>query len=67
MSLFHRHHWIVTSKTFNGPMLGKMKSEGCYPEDFLERLLFGFTIITLRCLECGDLSFKRTNGKAELS
>lgn len=66
MRFFHRHHWVVMSNTFNPPMQAKMSYTGFQTEGSLERILYGFTVTTLRCIGCGQLDYKQTNGKAEL-
>lgn len=62
MSLFHLHKWVEVSRTFTpSPLVEGYHAKGL-SSDELERALYGFTTIELRCAKCGDLKHVRVIG-----
>ena len=51
--MFHRHDWSEVQRRFTGKVLERVKMERC-SEELLRQMLFGVTVIELRCEKCGD-------------
>jgi len=66
MRLFHKHRWEEISRRFTaGVQLPKRVHN---PNDetarVLEKIIFGFTVIELKCNECGELKHTIVIGDA---
>lgn len=60
MCLFHSHSWREESRHWTPPAgLTSIKSG---TPDAVERLVWGLTIICLRCVTCGDLKSVELKG-----
>ena len=57
MRLFHRHKWEEISRHYTpGVKLSNINNLNDDTADVLERIIFGFTVIELKCNECGELN-----------
>jgi hypothetical protein len=63
MSLWHRHKWDETSRRFNPPTHEVTKFRADNVGSALP-LLYGITVVELRCATCGDMKAIRYTGKA---
>lgn len=61
--MFHHHKWVEVKRTFNRPNKDVISVKNVSPED-LQKILHGFTIIELKCDDCGDMKFHETLGSA---
>lgn len=63
MGLFHQHRWERISATYVQSSVLPTKVSRA-DEDWLDRVLFGFTVVVLRCRECGDEKAHEFRGDA---
>lgn len=61
MSIFHQHIWEVQSETYT-PRAGSFESARIDTE-LLEKMMFGFTTIRMKCKTCGEIATKTIIGK----
>lgn len=59
---FHQHHWIEQSRHFTGP--AGLSSVARGDSETIERLVWGYTVVVLRCQACGDLKAVGIKGNA---
>ena len=59
--MWHQHQWTETSRRFNPPEVVPTKWEGTN-SDMLLQLVYGITVIELRCTDCGDVKGVRYTG-----
>lgn len=68
MRLLHCHIWEEMSRFFTPPKTGPCKFSNLDPSE-LEKLVWGFITIELRCRQCGDIKIVsgigNTGGKNE--
>lgn len=62
MSLFHRHQWREHGRHHTPPHLNMQKADG--PAHTIERLIWGVTVILLKCDTCGDQKVVEMLGNA---
>lgn len=66
MAWFHQHIWQEQSRTKNGGQGTPPGFAGVsVPADLVYRLLFGYTIILLKCAECGDVKTIEIQGQVQ--
>lgn len=53
MGLWHRHTWEEVGRTWTGKTEHVLRGLEC-SEHMAERMMFGLTVIDLRCSGCGD-------------
>jgi hypothetical protein len=61
MGLFHRHRWVEVRRFFVPPVRDVRISA---TRQLLRDLVNGYTVVELRCEDCGDLKAKRLSGDA---
>jgi hypothetical protein len=61
--IFHRHQWVETSRRFNPPQVDVKRWEG-HRTDLVMRLVYGITVVELRCDTCGDVKATSYAGEA---
>lgn len=61
--MFCIHKFQQTSAYFTPPCSEKFKVEGITNDTF-KRLMFGFTIVVLKCEKCGDIQDRELLGNA---
>jgi hypothetical protein len=66
VSLWHRHRWAETSRCFNPPTIKLTNWSGPHDADLISTIMYGITVIELRCEECGDVKAVRYAGWAGL-
>lgn len=64
MSLLHRHRWSETKRYFVPPANRRVRVEHARADEILEGALHGFTVVELRCENCGDIAERRLEGDA---
>lgn len=64
MSLFHRHRWVEVARRFVPPKASKARKVWNVSEDFIREFTFGFTVVELRCEECGNVAERKLTGDA---
>lgn len=68
MSLFHRHQWTEVARRFVPPIDGEAEVEGYGVASGAKGLMYdianGYTVIELRCSECGDVTSRHIQGDA---
>lgn len=65
MDLFHRHTWEEAKRYFVPPLhKGKWETTGFWETYEIKQLLNGYTVIELRCSECGKLASETLLGDA---
>lgn len=52
--MFCAHKWKEMKRKFNWPINQPIKTKCISPEDF-NRILFGITVVELKCRKCGML------------
>lgn len=64
MSLFNRckHRWVETGRKVR-PHAESFKFGGGFWAEEYSDLVYGYTIISLRCSECGDVKTKKLRGE----
>lgn len=67
MSLFkHRHQWETVGHKFQPPITRRFELERI-SEETMSELLYGFTLLTQRCTECGWVEGSRVAGELDLT
>jgi hypothetical protein len=61
-----RHQWEFVGAKYNQRDEGMRSVKGA-SEDMLREIMYGFTILTQRCTECGWIEVSRIAGKPDLS
>lgn len=61
--LWHRHAWKEARRYFVGPPTRQFEAEAM-TQRAIERVLSGYTVIELRCAECGDIAHRELPGDA---
>jgi hypothetical protein len=61
MSLFHRHHWQEVARRFVPPVNRTAKN---LPHWMVYDFANGYTVVELRCSECGDVTSRKLRGDA---
>jgi hypothetical protein len=65
MSLFHRHQWQEVARRFVPPSNpAPTKAWGSSGLAQARDLLNGYTVVELRCKECGDVTSRHLQGEA---
>jgi len=55
--MFHRHKWEEISRHYTpGVQLQRVSNPYDETARVLEKIIFGFTVIELKCNECGELN-----------
>lgn len=60
MALFHTHQWEEMWRFFNKPKAA-VESDNM-PLDMASKVLFGFTLVEMKCKNCGELKFQEVHG-----
>jgi hypothetical protein len=64
--MFHRHHWQEVARRFVPPS-DRLTNFKTYDDDGLGAMydiINGYTVIELRCSECGDVTSRKLHGDA---
>jgi predicted deacetylase len=68
VSLFHRHQWQEVARRFVPPRLDaghqEFDARGEIGVKLLRDLSNGYTVVELRCSECGDVTSRKLQGDA---
>ena len=62
MSLFHRHSWIEHGRHFNPPT--RCFDGQHVPRDIAIQATWGYTVVLLKCVTCGDQKTLHVTGNA---
>lgn len=63
--MFHQHQWEDVSVDYTAPR-GRVKAVERATEDLIDRLMFGVTNVTQRCVECRKLDTYTVTGKVSV-
>jgi hypothetical protein len=63
MSLFHRHQWQEIARRFVPPPDNRVRYS-LATEEMVYDLVNGYTVVELRCTECGKVSSEHIQGDA---
>lgn len=64
MSLFHRHQWQEVARRFVPPQPGRRSWAGLEAMQWAYDMANGYTVVELRCSECGDVTSRHLQGDA---
>lgn len=59
----HRHRWVEVARRFVPPVTSGFEVNRISVAQ-LDRMLHGFTVVELRCEECGDVAERHLAGDA---
>lgn len=57
----HKHQWEVSSTNYFSPKAG-IEEMPNNPGEGYEAIMYGITLVTMRCLKCGDIRQERILG-----
>jgi hypothetical protein len=63
VSLFHRHQWQEVARRFVPATGGEISGWGIEP-GMVYDMMNGYTVVELRCTECGKVSSEHIQGDA---
>jgi hypothetical protein len=55
--------WTEVKRTFNPPRQGDFRAQRA-TADFALTMMYGLTVVELKCLDCGDTKFVTTPGRS---
>lgn len=58
-----RHRWDVVGRAYSPPHSIEFKSAGGSALDVVDRLMSGWTTVSLRCSVCGDVAARQIIGR----
>lgn len=61
MSLFHTHKWEEEARWYNPPYTRAFEATRA-SEEMMQKIMFGFTSVEIRCSLCGDMKCVELHG-----